>query len=277
MSVGWILRCIVSGASVAMAAVILAAAGIPALARELRPPFTEVGFDQHLGDPLPLDLAFRDEAGRDVRLGDYFGARPVILNLAYYRCPMLCTLVLNGIASSAGTLSLAMGRDYDVVTVSIDPRETPQMAAAKKNGYLKEYSQLGKAAGWHFLTGDEASIKRLAEAVGFRYVYDAAKDQYAHPSGVVVATPVGKIAQYFFGIEYAPRDLRLSLVAASSGRIGSMADRLMLLCYSYDPATGHYGAASLTLIRLGGVATVLALGAFVVVMLRREAGVKHVE
>ena len=264
-------------AKIAIVVVILVAAGIPALARELRPPFPEVGFDQHLGDPLPLDLAFRDEAGREVRLGDYFGARPVILNLAYYRCPMLCTLVLNGIASSAGALSLAMGRDYDVVTVSIDPRETPQMAAAKKNGYLKEYSQLGKASGWHFLTGDEASIKRLADAVGFRYVYDPAKDQYAHPSGVVVATSAGKIAQYFFGIEYAPRDLKLSLVAASSGKIGSIADRLMLLCYSYDPATGHYGAASLTLIRMGGVATVLALGAFVVAMLRREAGEKHVE
>ncbi|HZI94777.1 MAG TPA: SCO family protein [Patescibacteria group bacterium] len=266
------MRCL---ATVAILIVAATAAGVPGLARELRPPFPEVGFDQHLGESLPLDLPFRDETGRAVRLGDYFGARPVVLNLAYYRCPMLCTLVLNGIASSAGALNLAMGRDYDVITVSIDPRETSQMAAAKKEGYLKEYRQLGKAEGWHFLSGDEASIKRLADTVGFRYVYDPGKDQYAHPSGVVVITPAGKIAQYFFGIEYAPRDLRLSLVAASSGKIGSMADRLMLLCYSYDPATGRYGAASLSLIRMGGVATVLALSAFVVAMLRRDAAARR--
>lgn len=258
----------------------LATVGSPSIARDLRPPFEQIGFDQHLGDRLPLDLMFRDEAGRGVRLADYFDGRPVVLNLAYYRCPMLCTLVLNGIASSSGALNLAMGRDYDIVTVSIDPRETPDLAAAKKAGYLKEYSHLGDGKGWHFLTGDETSVRRLADAIGFRYAYDTNKDQYAHPSGVVVITPDGRVARYFFGIEYAPRDLRLALVQASAGKIGTVAERLLLLCYQYDPASGRYGAVPLTLIRLGGVVTVLALAGFVIVMLRREASrglARHVE
>lgn len=260
--------------SVVCAALLPAGVWLPAAAEapvELRPPYTQVGFDQRLDAQLPLDLSFLDEQGRSVRLGDYFaGRRPVLLNFAYYTCPMLCTLVLNGVASSAGALNLPLGRDYEVVTVSIDPRDTPARAAEKKRSYLGEYEHLGEGQSWRFLTGDEDSIRRLTEAAGFRYVYDPAKDQYAHASGVVVVTPSGRIARYFFGIDYAPRDLRLALVQASGGKIGTLSDKLMLLCYQYDPASGRYGATVFTIMRAGGVATMLGLAAFFVVMLRRE-------
>ena len=194
----------------------------------------------------------------------------MLLNFAYYTCPMLCTLVLNGMASSAGAMNLPMGRDYEVVTISIDPRDTPARAAEKKKSYLGEYAHLGDGRSWHFLTGDEESIRKLAAAAGFRYVYDSDKDQYAHASGVVVATPAGRISRYFFGIDYAPKDLRLALVQASGGRIGTLSDKLMLLCYEYDPASGRYGATVFTIMRAGGVVTMLGLAAFFIVMLRRE-------
>ena len=261
---------------VGCAAALWLAMGAPAGAAEaapLRPPFEAVGYDQHLDAALPLDLTFRDETGALVRLGDYFGRRPVVLSFAYYTCPMLCTLVLNGMASTAGAMNLTMGRDYEVVTLSIDPRDTPAAAAEKKSRYLKEYQHLGDGKGWHFLTsapGHDDAVARLAASAGFRYVYDPARDQYAHASGVVVATPAGRIARYFFGIEYAPRDLRLAVVQASSGRVGTLADKLLLLCYQYDPATGRYGATAMTLVRAGGLLTLVCLGSFVFVMLRRE-------
>jgi protein SCO1/2 len=230
----------------------------------------EVGIDQHLNQPVPLDLRFRDETGRDVRLSEYFGHRPVVLALVYYECPMLCTQVLNGLVSTLETLAFEPGREFDVVAVSFNPKETPALASAKKETYLARYGRPATAGGWHFLTGDPASIARLTDAVGFRYAYDEAIDQFAHGAAITVLTPHGIISRYFYGIEYSPRDLRLGLVEAASERIGSPLDQVLLLCYHYDPATGKYGTTALTAVRLGGIATVLALVGFMVVSLRRE-------
>ncbi len=230
----------------------------------------EVGFEQRLGSPLPLDLPFRDEDGRTVRLGEYFQGKPVVLSLVYYECPMLCTLTLNGLVSALGVLSFDVGREFEVVTVSFDHRETPSLAAAKKKAYLERYRREGAARGWHFLTGDEASIRRLTSAVGFRYAWDERTRQFAHPAGLVVLTPQGAIARYLFGIEYAPKDLRFALVESAAGRIGSALDRLVLYCYQYDPQTGRYGAAIMRIIRVGAVLTVAALGGFIVMAWRRE-------
>lgn len=230
----------------------------------------EVGIDQHLGRALPDDLEFTDERGRRVRLTELTGERPAILALVYYECPMLCTQVLNGLTKALRTMSLEPGRDFDVVAVSIDPGETPELAAAKKREYVERYGRPGSAAGWHFLTGDAQAVEALAAAVGFRYVYDESSDNYAHASGVMVLTPEGELARYFYGIQYPPRDLRLGLVEAGRGGIGSATDRLLLLCYRYDPTTGRYGFVVWSAVRLAGVATALALCAFVIVMLRRE-------
>jgi protein SCO1/2 len=230
----------------------------------------EIGFDQNLDQRVPLDTRFRDEAGATVRLGDYFGKRPVVLVFAYFDCPMLCTLVVNGLSSVLGVLSLNPGRDFEIVTVSFNPRDTPAAAAAKKASYLERYKRPGAAEGWHFLTGDQPAIDRLTKAAGFRYAWDADTRQFAHPSGVIVLTPDGRLARYLFGIEYGPRDLRFALVEASAGKVGSPVDSLLLYCYHYDPMTGRYGLAIMRAIRLAGAATVLALGAFIVVMARRE-------
>jgi protein SCO1/2 len=230
----------------------------------------DVGFDQRQGEKLPLDLAFRDEAGREVRLGDYFGKRPVVLSLVYYECPMLCTLTLNGLVSALGVLPWKPGQEFELVTVSFDPKETPAQAAAKKKVYLSRYKQPEAAAGWHFLTGDEASLRALTQAVGFRYAWDEASRQFAHPAGLVVVTPDGRLARYLFGIEYAPKDLRLALVEASDGKVGGPVEQLLLFCYQYDPATGRYGAVLMRLVRLGGVLTLMVLGAFLIVSLRRD-------
>jgi protein SCO1/2 len=254
-------------------AVVLTAAltARPAPAQPGVPPQLQgVRIDQKLGEPVPLDLTFRDERGVTVRLGEYFGRRPVILVLAYYRCPMLCTQVLNGLVHALWEVGLEMGADFEVVTVSFDPRETPELAAAKKKAYLKRYRQPGGEEGWHFLTGEEPAIRRLTEAVGFHYRYDAANDQFAHASGIMVLTPRGKIARYFYGINYSPRDLRLGLVEASDNKIGSLADQFLLACFHYDPTTGKYGLAVMNLVRLGGVLTLLALGVFYVVQWRRS-------
>jgi len=238
-----------------------------------RPPILQqVGIDQHLNQQLPLDLNFRDEAGKDVRLGDYFGKRPVILSLVYYRCPMLCGEVLNGLTSSLNIVRFDLGRDYDVVTVSIDPRETPDVAAKMKTVYLRRYNRQTPTAeqGWHFLTGAQEQITQLAKAVGFRYVYDPRIDQYAHASGVQIATPDGRLSQYYYGIEYAPKDIRLGLIEASKNHIGTVVDQLILYCYHYDPSTGHYGAIVMRVMRLAGILTVLLLGSFILVMVRRD-------
>ena len=243
-------------------------AGQPASAmpRALR----EIGFDQKLDAPLPLDTTFRDEDGRTVRLGEFFGKRPAVLAFVYYDCPMLCTQIVNALASSLRTMSLTAGEDFDVVVVSFDPRETPALARQKKAEYLNRYGRPDTAAGWHFLTGEQASITTLTQAAGFRYSWDEDTKQFAHPSGVIVVTPDGRPARYLFGIEYGPRDLRLSLVEASAGKIGSPADQLLLFCYHYDPMVGRYGLVIMRVLRLAGVATVLAIAGFIVVMVRRE-------
>ncbi len=238
-------------------------------------PLREIGFDQNLDQPIPLDLDFRDESGRAVRLSEYFGRRPVVMLFAYYDCPMLCTMVINGLASALNVLSLRPGLDFEIVTVSFDPRDTPEVAAAKKAHYIERYQRPGAADAWHFLTGDEASIRALTRAAGFRYVWDAPTKQFAHPSGVIVLTPDGRLARYLFGIEYGPRDLRYALVEASDGKVGNPADALLLYCYHYDPMTGRYGFVIMRALRLAGVATVLALGAFIFVMVRRERRPQH--
>lgn len=230
----------------------------------------EVGLDQRLNEQLPLDLAFRDEAGRSVELRRFFGKRPVILVLAYYECRTLCPLVLDGLLKSLRVLSFDAGREFSVVVASIDPRETPAVAAARKAKYIERYGRPGTAEGFHFLSGDAASIGKLTRSVGFRYAYDATTAQFAHASGILVLTPQGRIARVFSGIEFSPKDLRLSLVEASANRIGSVLDQVLLYCYRYDPATGKYGLVIMNTIRLGGLATVLALGTFITLMVRRE-------
>jgi protein SCO1/2 len=233
-------------------------------------PLREIGFDQNLDRQMPLDTPLVDENGHPVRLGDFFGTRPVVLVFAYYDCPMLCTQVINGLASALGVLSLEPGKDFEIVTVSFDPRDTPATATAKKAIYLERYKRPGAAAAWHFLTGSPASISRLTKAAGFRYVWDDRTQQFAHPTGVIVLTPDGRLARYLFGIEYGPRDLRLGLVEASAGKVGTPVDSLLLYCYHYDPMTGRYGLVIMRALRIAGAATVLALGSFIVVMLRRE-------
>lgn len=230
----------------------------------------EVGIDQNLSAPLPLDLSFQDETGQAVPLRKYFGKKPVILAFVYYECPMLCTQVLNGLLESMRTLSFDVGKEFDVITVSFDPNETPKLAAEKKTSYLKQYERAGAEQGWHFLTGDSAAIRQLTDAVGFRYKYDAATDQFAHASGIMVITPEGKIARYFFGIEYPARDLRLALVEASENKIGSPVDALLLYCFHYDPTTGKYGLVIMNVLRVAGAATVIALGTFMIVMFWRD-------
>jgi len=230
----------------------------------------EIGFDQNIDQRVPLDTAFRDEAGARVHLGDYFGTKAVVMVFAYYDCPMLCTQVISGLSSALGVMSLNPGKDFEIVTVSFNPRDTPASAAAKKAVYLERYRRPGAAEGWHFLTGDQPEIDRLTKAAGFRYAWDAATKQYAHPSGVIVLTPDGRLSTYLFGIEYGPRDLRLGIVEASAGKVGTPVDALLLYCYHYDPMTGRYGLAIMRAVRIAGSATVLAIGAFIVVMIRRE-------
>ena len=244
-----------------------AAPGVPAA--QMPEVLREVAYEQHLDAQLPLDAPFRDESGRLVRLGDYFTSRPVVLALVYYDCPMLCTQVLNSLVASLRVLSFETGREFDVVAVSFDPRERPELASAKKRSYLERYGRRGVEDGWHFLTGDEGAITRLTSAVGFRYVYDKDTLQFAHPAGITVVTPAGRLARYFFGIEYPPRDLRFALVEASDGRIGSRVDQVLLYCYHYNPATGKYGLVTMRIVRLGGIATVLALAVLIVLMERR--------
>jgi len=233
-------------------------------------PLREIGFDQNLGKQVPLDTEFTDESGRTVKLGDYFGKRPVVMVFAYYDCPMLCTMVINGLASALDVLSLEPGKDFEIVTVSFDPRDTPATATAKKAGYILRYKKPNASAAWHFLTGRQPEIDRLTKAAGFRYAWDADTKQFAHPTGVIVLTPDGRLARYLFGIEYGPRDLRYAIVEASGGKVGTAVDSLLLYCYHYDPTTGRYGLGIMRAIRIGGAGTVLALGAFIVVMVRRE-------
>jgi protein SCO1/2 len=231
---------------------------------------SKIGIDQRLNEHVPLDLAFVDETGREVTLRDYFGKRPVLLAMVYYECPMLCTQVLNGVTGALKVLNFDVGREFDVVAVSINPKEGPGLAAEKKKAYVERYGRPHTADGWHFLTGREENIRALANAVGFRYAYDEEIQQYAHGAGIELLTPKGVIARYFYGIEYAPRDIRLGIVEASEERIGSPIDSVLLLCYHYDPATGKYGATAMTMVRIGAVMTMLGFAVFLFVALRRE-------
>jgi protein SCO1/2 len=229
-----------------------------------------VGIDQRLDQQVPLALQFRDESGRIVHLGDYFRGKPVILNLVYYRCPMLCSIVTDGLTNSLSELKFDIGNEFDVLTVSFDPRDTPVLAAARKGKFVKRYGRPGAAAGWHFLTGSEPAIRALTSSVGFYYAYDSKIDQYAHDATLIILTPAGRISRYFYGFEYKPRDIRLGLVEASAGRIGTMTDAVLLMCYHYDPATGKYSRVAMNFVRAGGVATMLSLGGFIFLMIRRE-------
>lgn len=230
-----------------------------------------VTIEQNLNHQAPLDLQFRDEFGRSLPLSTYFsGNKPVILALVYYTCPMLCNMVLNGLESSLRPITLDPGKDFEVVAVSFDPRDTPEIAAAKKASYLRRFRRPGADNGWHFLTGDEASIKALTSAVGFRYRFDAATGQFAHVSAIMILTPQGKLSRYFYGVEYAPRDVRLGLVEASQNKIGNPVDQILLFCYHYDPATGKYGAIAMNMVRFAGASFVLICGTFLFVAWRRD-------
>lgn len=236
----------------------------------LPPALQRVSLEQRLNEQIPLDLTFRDEAGREVKLAEYFQkGRPVILSLVFYECPMLCNQVLNGVVSSIKTLSFTAGQEFEVVTVSFDPREGPDLARTKKESYMVRYQRPGTENGWHFLTGTQESITALTKAVGFNYYYDAATNQFAHASGIIVLTPQGKIARYFYGIDYAPRDLRFGLIEASENKIGSPVDQLLLYCYHYDPTTGKYGPVVMNIMRLGGILTLVGI-ASLILFLRRK-------
>jgi protein SCO1/2 len=236
--------------------------------------FNEIGFDQNLGQKIPLDLEFRDETGAAVRLSDYFGERPVVLSLVYYKCPMLCTISLNGLSRALNVLAFVPGQEFEVLTVSFDPKETPDLAAAKKKVYLAQQEKPEAAHGWHFLTGSQESVSALTKAVGFRYAWDEETKQWAHPAGLLVVSPQGVITHYLYGVEYSPRDLRLALVDSAEGRIGNPVDQVLLFCFQYDPSRGRYSASILNIVRLAGVATVLAMAGFILSMTMSRRGEK---
>ena len=243
--------------------------GIMSPPANVRPPgLKNVGIEQHLNEQIPPGLTFRDEAGNVIRLGDYFGKKPMILNLVYYQCPMLCGEVLSGLESALRVLKFDVGKEFDVLTISFDPKETPEMAAEKKAQYLKRYGRPDAAQGWHFLTGPQSSIDALTKAAGFQYQYDPKSGQFAHTTAIMVLTPEGKIAQYYYGVEFAPKDLRMGLIQASENKIGTVVDQVLLYCYHYDPDTGKYGAIISRILQLAAGATVLILGTFLVVMFR---------
>ena len=237
----------------------------------LPPDLKDVGIHQQLNHQVPLDLQFKDDSGKTIKLGDYFGhGKPVILNLVYYQCPMLCGESLIGLSSTLRMLKLNMGDDYDVVTVSFDWRETPDLAQKKKAAYVERYGRDGATFGWHFLTGDEKNVKALADAVGFHFKWDEKTNQWAHAPAIMIVTPQGRLAQYYYGVEYPPKDVRLGLIEASQNHIGNLVDEVLLYCYHYDPRTGKYGAVITNIMRLGGVVTMVLLGGFLIVMFRRE-------
>jgi protein SCO1/2 len=235
-----------------------------------------VGIEQRLNEQLPLETVFRDETGMPVKLGDYFGKKPIILSLVYYRCPMLCGELLSGLEGSLKALSFDAGKEFDVLTVSFDPKDTPEDATAKKASVLKHYRRASAAEGWHFLTGSQESITALTKAVGFSYDYDEKSGQFAHSTAIMVLTPEGKIAQYYYGVEFPPRDLRLGLIQASQNKIGTLADQVLLYCFHYDPQAGKYSAIVNRILQLAGGFTVLSLGTVLLVLFRRgpnsEAG-----
>src|SRR5262245_10393011 len=237
----------------------------------VRPPvLKDVGIDQLLNNQVPLDLEFRDENGRTVRLAEYFKDKPVVLSLVYYGCPQLCTMVLTGLLGALKTLPMTPGKEFVNLTVSFDPREKPELAAAKKAEYMNRYKKPGAEAGWHFLTGDESAIHALTKAVGFRYIWDPVSKQYAHASGIMVLTPQGRVSRYFYGIEYAPRDLRFGVIDASAGKVGSLADRIIFYCYQYDPERGTYGLVLMRVLRIFALMTLTTLVALFLYLRRKE-------
>ena len=240
-------------------------------ATQLPPGLAGVGIQQRLDSQLPLEAKFRDEYGREVTLGKYFeGRKPVLLAPVYYRCPMLCTQIMSGLEGALRAVSLDPGKEFEVVAFSFDPKDVPETALAKKEMYMKRYRRANTQNGWHFLTGDEASIKALTDALGYHVKYDPKTDQFAHASGVMIATPQGRLSKYFYGVEYSPRDIRLGLVEASENRIGNPVDALLLYCFHYDPATGKYGAVAMNMVRFGGAAFTLIGGTFLLIMFRRD-------
>jgi protein SCO1 len=257
-------------AALSIAALTLLAS--PIFAQQPGPPpiLREVSIAQRLNEPIPPEIIFRDENGKAVRLGDYFGTKPIVLSLVYFDCPALCTEVLNGELRTMKAITLDLGKDFDAITVSFEPKDTPELAKAKRDVYAGQYGRPGARENWHFLTGDQPSIDALTQAVGFHYAYDSASRQYAHAAAILVLTPHGRIARYFYGVQYPGRDVRLGLVEASEGKIGTPTDHALLYCYQYDPATGKYGLVVMNVVRAAGVLTVLVLGIFMFVMFRRE-------
>lgn len=250
--------------------VLLAASSLSAQPTSTPTVLEGAGLDQRIGETVPLELPFVDHTGAAVELGDFFGERPVVLAPVYYDCPMLCGMVLDGLASSLDVLAFGAGDEFEVVAVSIDPEETPRQAAARRAAQLERYGRPGAEDGFHFLTGSPEAVARLTEAIGFRYAQDEESGEFAHTAGLVLATPDGRIARQLFGVEYAPRDLRLGLVEAGEGHIGGLVDSVLLYCFHYDPQIGRYSAITMNMVRLGGVVTLLALGSFVLLMLWRE-------
>jgi protein SCO1/2 len=243
------------------------------------PILEKVGVAQHLNQQLPLDLIFTDDTGKQVQLGDYFGHRPAILALVYYQCPMLCSEELNGLTGALQMVSFRPGNDFDVIVASIDPSEGTDLAAAKKRTYVKRYGHPETADGWHFLTGAQSSIDALTRAVGFGYVKipgpDGKLTQFAHASSIQIVTPQGRLAQYYMGVEYSPRDLRLGLVEASANKIGSPVDNILTYCYHYDPSTNKHSLIVARVVQLGGLVTMLSLGGFMWAMFRRDIRINH--
>jgi protein SCO1 len=277
----WVAGLVLAGAFASAGAAVLHAqqrpgmpgsgAADPGLVASVVPPQLEsVSFAQRLDESLPLDAVFRDDEGREVTLGRYFGRRPVLLAFVYYECPMLCSQVMYGISSALKVLTFTAGHDFDVVLVSFDPRETPEHARARKAAHLAQWSAQETADGWHLLTGDEANIRRVTEAAGFTYRWDERSGQFAHVSGLLVATPEGRLSRYFYGVQFSPRELRMALVESGEGRIGSRIDELLLYCFHYNPEEGRYGLVVMNLLRLGGAVTIVLLGGFILVMRRRE-------
>jgi protein SCO1/2 len=245
--------------------------GIMSPPSNVRPPYLEnVGIEQHLDAQVPPDLAFVDDADRPVKLGDYFGKKPLILNLVYYNCTMLCGEALAGLTGAIRLVKFDVGNEFDIVTVSFNPQETPAIAAEKKKDYLKRYGRPNAAAGWHFLTGPPESINALTKAVGFQYQYDPRIQQYAHATAIMVLTPQGHISRYFYGVDFPPKDLRMGLVEASQGKIGNAVDQVLLYCYHYDPATGKYGAIVSNILKIGAGLTIILLAGLLLILMRLD-------
>lgn len=262
----------IAKAAVPVFVVAIALIAVPLRAQQQGAPaiLREVSITQRLNQQIPPEIVFRDENGTAVHLGDFFGKKPIVLSLVYFDCPALCTEVLNGELRTMKAISLNLGRDFDAVTISFEPKDTPSLAKAKRDVYAGQYGRPGAAENWHFLTGEQQSIDALTQAVGFHYAYDSSARQYAHAAAIMVLTPDGRMARYFYGVQYPARDFRLGLVEASQGKIGTPTDRAMLYCFQYDPMTGKYGLVVMNVVRAGGLLTVLALGIFMWVMFRRE-------